>query len=209
MARIPLELEGRAQRPPFAVRRALAWVRKQYGKDMDSALAMSHHPGVLFPWSLMEMAGQRRRSRLPAQLADLVVLVTAARLGCSWCVDFGSYEWEQKGLDPAVLAEAVRWRTSDAFDDDQRAAFAYAELASGDLDDLAGVGDEVVADLRRRFGDDGVVELTYLVALENMRSRFNAALGLTSQGFSSGEACSIAVRAVADRRASASASASA
>lgn len=201
MARIQLDLEGRATRPSFAVRQALGWARRQYGKDVDSALAMSHHPGVFFPWSLMEGAGQRRRTRLPGHLADLVVLVTAAHIGCSWCVDFGSHEWEKQGLDPAVLVEAVRWRTSSSWDEDHRAAFAYAELVSGDPDELAAVGDDVVADLRRRFGDDGVVELTYLVVLENMRSRFNAALGLTSQGFSSGDACSVATRAVAARRA--------
>ena len=46
------------------------------------------------------------------------------------------------------------------------------------------VTDEIVADLLHRFGEPGVVELAYLVALENMRSRFNSTLGLTTQGFS-------------------------
>jgi hypothetical protein len=33
------------------------------------------------------------------------------------------------------------------------------------------------------------MELTYLIALENLRSRMNLALGITKQGFSSSEAC--------------------
>ena len=49
--------------------------------------------------------------------------------------------------------------------------------------------DEQVADLERRFGRDGVVELTYQIALENLRSRMNSSLGVTEQGFSSGEGC--------------------
>ena len=69
-----------------------------------------------------------------------------------------------------------------------REAFGYAEAVSGDL---STVQDEMVADLRQRFGDDGAVELTYLIALENMRSRFNSSLGIASQGFSSGDACVI------------------
>ena len=189
MARITLDLAQRARRPSLLVRGALAVTRRQYGGDLDSALAMSHHPGVFWPWGLMEMAGERRRSRLPEHLDHLVVVATAMHLGCSWCIDFGSSLWEQKGLDHDVLLDLVRWREVDRFDDDTRAALSFAEAASGNLDQVT---DEMVVDLRTRFGQDGLVELAYLVALENMRSRFNSSLGLASQGFSSGEACSLA-----------------
>jgi hypothetical protein len=37
--------------------------------------------------------------------------------------------------------------------------------------------------LRAELGEDGLVELSMMVAVENERSRFNSALGLTSQGF--------------------------
>ncbi|MBD0292482.1 MAG: carboxymuconolactone decarboxylase family protein [Jiangellaceae bacterium] len=198
MARITLDLHHRDHAPSWLVRAALAWGRHRYGEDLDTVLAMSHHPGVLFPWALMESAGLRRRSRLPAGLADLVVLVTAAYLGCSWCIDFGASEWERRGLDPEVSVDAVRWQTADRFDDDFRAAFRFAEAASGQLER---VSDEMVADLVDRFGEAGVVELAYVVALENMRSRFNSVLGLTAQGFSSGEACSLALRRGAARTA--------
>jgi AhpD family alkylhydroperoxidase len=188
MARITLDPDHREQAPPWWIRAALAWGRRRYGQDPDTVLAMSHHPGVLVPWALMETAGLRRRSVLPDGLAELVVLVTAAHIGCSWCVDFGAYEWERRGFDPDVVLDAVRWRIADRFDDDARAAFQFAEAASGQLDQ---VSDAMVADLIRRFGEPGMVELAYLVALENMRSRFNSVLGLTTQGFSSGEACSL------------------
>jgi hypothetical protein len=36
-----------------------------------------------------------------------------------------------------------------------------------------------------------VIELTYQIGLENMRARVNATLGLTEQGFNSGDACRI------------------
>lgn len=53
------------------------------------------------------------------------------------------------------------------------------------------VTDEQVADLERRFGRAGVVELTYKIAHEDMRARMNSALGITDQGFSSGDACRV------------------
>lgn len=51
------------------------------------------------------------------------------------------------------------------------------------------VTDEQVADLLARLGDAGLLELTYVVAQENLRSRMNTALGITAQGFSTGPAC--------------------
>jgi len=56
--------------------------------------------------------GDGRRAatdRLPEHLDHLVVVATAMHLGCSWCIDFGSSLWEQKGLDHDVLLDLVRW----------------------------------------------------------------------------------------------------
>ena len=46
------------------------------------------------------------------------------------------------------------------------------------------VTDEMSAHLLRELGDATFVELTFMVGLENLRSRVNSALGLRSQGFS-------------------------
>ena len=40
-------------------------------------------------------------------------------------------------------------------------------------------------------GADGVIELTYQVGIENMRARMNSALGITEQGFGSGDSCRV------------------
>jgi alkylhydroperoxidase family enzyme len=45
------------------------------------------------------------------------------------------------------------------------------------------VTDEQVERLRADLTDEQLVELTSVISLENYRSRTNAALGLTSQGF--------------------------
>jgi alkylhydroperoxidase family enzyme len=43
----------------------------------------------------------------------------------------------------------------------------------------------VIALLRGHFSDDEIVELTALIAFQNLSSKFNAALGVPSQGFCS------------------------
>ena len=92
------------------------------------------------------------------------------------------------GLDVERLKEIDSYATSPAFTDDERAAIAYADAMTTDPHTVT---DEQVADLRARFGDAGVIELTYQIGLENMRARVNAALGITEQGFNSGDACRI------------------
>ncbi len=45
------------------------------------------------------------------------------------------------------------------------------------------VSDELFAELRRRFSEEAIVELTVHVAFENFRSKFNHALRIEAQGF--------------------------
>ncbi len=77
---------------------------------------------------------------------------------------------------------------SALFTEDERAAIAYADAMTTDPHTIT---DEQVEDLKRRFGDDGVIELTYQIGVENMRARMYSALGITEQGFSSGDACRV------------------
>jgi hypothetical protein len=43
--------------------------------------------------------------------------------------------------------------------------------------------------LRRRFDEPQIVELTWAAAIENLRARFNWALGIESQGYAEGAVC--------------------
>jgi alkylhydroperoxidase family enzyme len=45
------------------------------------------------------------------------------------------------------------------------------------------VTDQLVTRLREFFDEDGIVELTGLVALQNLSSKFNSALDVAAQGF--------------------------
>ena len=86
------------------------------------------------------------------------------------------------------LKDVENYATSPAYTDDERAAIAYADAMTTDPHTIT---DEQVADLQRRFGDDGVIELTYQIGIENMRARMYSALGITEQGFNSGDACRV------------------
>jgi len=73
-----------------------------------------------------------------------------------------------------------RWRDSDVYTDLERTVMDYAEAMTATPPEVT---DEQVERLREELTEEQLVELTAIAALENYRSRTNAALGLTSQGF--------------------------
>lgn len=161
--------------------RLAAWSsRRRLGREADPVSAWSHHPGVLLTLLRLETRVHRRWRRLDPTLRALGVTAAASRIGCSWCMDFGYWSFHHQGVDSRKLEDVPRWRSSPVYSDLERLVLEYAEAMT---ETPPAVDDAMVARLREHLHDAQVVELTALVALENMRSRTNAALGLTSQGF--------------------------
>jgi len=128
----------------------------------------------------LETIAERGWGRLDHRLRWLAIQASAMRIGCSWCTDFGYFEGMQRGVDAHKVRAVAEWRTSALFDDRERAVLEYAEAATATPVVIA---DELMERLHLHFSDDELVELVSWVALENLRSRFNAGLGLHSQGF--------------------------
>jgi len=184
MARIPLDP------PRTRLYRLAEWyARRTYGVVPDPLPAMAHNLPVLLT-DLRFEASLARWKRLDPTLKALAVMASAVSIGCSWCVDFGYWVTTNEGVDPVKMREVPRWRDSDVYSDLERQVMAYAEAATATP---TAVTDEMVEQLRRRLDDAQLVELTMMVAVENVRSRFNSALGLTSQGFA--DRCELAADA--------------
>jgi len=162
--------------------------KRRYGQVPEPFTVTAHHRGLMIAGAMHETMLDRASKTLPVSVRELAVFWTARTVGCSWCVDFGSMLQRLDGLDIQRLKEIDNYASSPAFTDDERAAIAYADAMTTDPHTVT---DEQVADLRARFGDAGVIELTYQIGVENMRARMNTALGITEQGFSSGDACRV------------------
>lgn len=155
-------------------------VARRFGGPADPLRAMWHNPRVLRADLALE-AGVSRFRTLPPHLGKLAEMTAAVQIECGWCMDFGYFLAHTQGLEPAKLEQVPTWRTSDAFTPLERRVMEFAEAATATP---PAVTDEMTRHLRTDLGDAGLVELTMLVAVENLRSRFNSTLGLSSQGFS-------------------------
>lgn len=160
--------------------RAMEWYsRRTYGKVLDPAKALGHNPKVLRSDLRFELA-VAKWDRLDADLKALAVMASAASIGCSWCMDFGYWENRRRGMDVRKVRDVPVWRESDAYTTLERDVMEYAEGMSATPPVVA---DEPAGRLLAALGEAAYVELTAMVAVENLRSRMNSALGLTSQGF--------------------------
>jgi len=170
---------------------AWRYSRKQFGKVVEPVQAAAHHNGVLMASGAFETAVARGWHELDEHLRWLATQATSAAIGCSWCTDFGYYESVQRGVDPAKVRDVSRWRDSDVYDDRERLVLEFADAVNATP---AAVTDDLAARLRETFSEKEIVELAAWIALENNRSRFNAGLGLKSEGFA--DKCAVPLRPV-------------
>ncbi|MGH3434238.1 MAG: carboxymuconolactone decarboxylase family protein [Thermocrispum sp.] len=164
------------------------FARKRYGASLDPLAVSANHAPLMRAGAVHEMLVERASTELPENVRELAVYRTAVRLGCSWCIDFGTMLQLHHGLDIERLEHIDEYATSDLYSRAERLAIAYADAMTATPVDVT---DAQVAELEAEFGRKGVVELTYHVALENMRARTNSALGIPAQGFA--ESCALPV----------------
>lgn len=170
------------------VKAAYWYAGRRFGEVPEPFAVLANHRKLFTVSARHEMGVQKASTVLPPNVRDIAVYRVAWTVGCSWCVDFGTMLQRLEGLDIDRLQHIGEYDTSPLYSDDERAAIAYADAMT---ETPTTATDEQVADLERRFGRDGVVELTYQIGLENMRSRMNSALGIHDQGFNSGDACRV------------------
>lgn len=178
---------------PKGVLQRYAWrySRKVFGKIVEPVEAAAHHNGVLMASGALETVVDKRWHELDRNLRWLAVQATSAAVGCSWCIDFGYYESVSSGMDPRKIHGVTRWHDSGIYDVRERLVLEYAEAVNSTPSTMT---EDLAARLREHFSDKQIVELAAWIALENNRSRFNAGLGLRSEGFA--EQCAVPPSAV-------------
>jgi AhpD family alkylhydroperoxidase len=154
--------------------------RKLMG-DVPEPVEVAWHNRKVLNFSLGVGRKVQRWDQCDENLKSLAHMAAAALIGCSFCLDLGYFTAHNEGLDEAKAREVPRWRESDVFTPLERDVMEYAEAMS---QTPLTVTDELSAGLLDQIGAPALVELTAYIALANMYSRTNVALGVTSQGFS-------------------------
>lgn len=154
--------------------------RRRYGQVLLPGLLWGRSPLLFMGVALLYGALDRRRSPIDPVLRSLVTVRVSQINWCAFCVDINSMTLARRcgSMDKVLALE--NWRESMLFDARERIALEYAEAMT---DSRLGVKDELRQRVVQHFDEDAVVELTGLVAFQNLSSKFNSALGVPAQGF--------------------------
>jgi AhpD family alkylhydroperoxidase len=155
--------------------------RRKYGQVLQPALLWGRSPRVFLGVALLYGALERRGSPLEPALRSLLSLRVAQLNACRFCVDINSALLDARAGSRSRSEALGRWRDSSVFSEREQAALGYAEVMTrGEFP----VSEELMRRLHGCFDDDAIVELTALIAFQNLSSRFNSALAVPSQGLS-------------------------
>jgi uncharacterized peroxidase-related enzyme len=167
-------------RPAWYLRPFFWNQKRKYGAVLDSARLWARSPKVFLGVALLYGAIDRKSSPIPPAARSLLTVRVSQLNGCRFCVDLNAATLLKRGVAPEKVDALAAWQTSNLFSAQERAALAYAEAMT--LPD-PGVNDAVMAQLKEHFDDDAIIELTALIAFQNMSSKFNSALAVPPQGF--------------------------
>ncbi len=141
--------------------------KRKYGQVLMPGLLWGRVPKLFIAVAILYGVLDRRRSPLDPVLRSLVTVRVSQLNGCRFCVDINSATLARRAGSQAKVDALDAWRDSDIFEAKEKAALDYAEA---------------MTDSTRRVSD-AIVELTGLIAFQNLSSKFNSALDVPAQGF--------------------------
>lgn len=160
--------------------RPLFWLqRRRYGTVLIPATVWARVPPLYLALTGFYAALERRRSPLAPTLRSLVQARISQLNHCAFCVDLNAALAAQRCGSMTKALALADWRISELFSAPERIALEYAEVVT---QTQCQVDSGLVARLREHFDEAALIELTALIAFQNLSSKFNAALDIPSQG---------------------------
>ena len=161
--------------------RPFFWSQKRrYGEVLLPGLLWGRVPRLFMTVAMLYGALDARRSLLDPVLRSLLTVRVSQLNWCSFCVDINSATLARRAGSMAKVEALAEWHTSSLYSAAERAALAYTEAMTITGQ---GVSDALMTELRQHYSDDAVIELTALIAFQNLSSKFNSALDVPPQGF--------------------------
>lgn len=157
------------------------WAQKRkYGQILDSSRVWARSPRLFFGLSVLFGAIDRRHSPIDPALRYLVIVRVSQLNNCDFCIDLNSYVLIMRHVSQEKINAIPTWKENELFSPKERAALEYAEYIT--LTTLE-ANNELLEKLEKHFNEDQIIELTAIIAYQNMSTKFNTVLGIKQQGF--------------------------
>ena len=159
--------------------RPLFWLQKRrWGQVLVPALTWARVPSLYLALAGFNAAIERKGSPLEPSLRSLVQSRVSQLDACVFCIDLNSMLAAERAGSLEKALAVSEWRQNALYSARERLALEYAEAVTANR-----VDDELAGRVKAEFGENAMIELTGLIAFQNMSAKFNAALDIPAQGF--------------------------
>ncbi len=163
---------------PWMIRLFFWKQKRKYGRVLDPGLLWGRSPWVFAAVALLYGALDRRSSPIDPVLRSLIAVKVSQINHCAFCVDINSATLVKHAVTMDKIHALSDWQNSPLFTPRERLALEYAEAVT-----LNKVDDTLRQRLRQQWDGDALVEMTGLIAFQNLSAKFNSALDIPAQGF--------------------------
>ena len=154
--------------------------KRKYGQVLKPALIWARVPKLFAAVAILYGVLDRRSSPIDPVLRSLITVRVSQINWCLFCIDINSSVLAKRTGSMEKVEALEQWQDSDLFDPKEKIVLQYVEA-------ITYTDQQVNKDLMNRlheyFDEDEIVELTGLIAFQNLSSKFYSALDLPAQRF--------------------------
>jgi alkylhydroperoxidase family enzyme len=161
---------------------------RREGTPRPESQAIRAHVPAAF-WSFAEAwEGVFRNGVMDHSIKELCRVYVSRSVKCEYCGNQRSVKSAKQGLEEADYADLLNFERSSRYDERQKAALAYAEAITWDLE----ADDALWERLRRHYTEPQIVELGYFVAITMGQQRWLRTLNIDHHQVLAGTSASMA-----------------
>lgn len=161
--------------------RLIFWVQKRkYGQVLNSALVWGKSPMIFLALSWFYRCIDRKNSPLSPTLKTLIIVRVSQLNECSFCIDLNTSILIQRGFDLKKIQSLSFWQKSEVFDDLEKLVLEYTEAVTESKNKI---DEQLRIRMSQHFNETEIVEITAIIAFQNMSTKFNNAFDIKPQGF--------------------------
>ena len=154
--------------------------KRKYGQVLKPALLWARVPKLFAAVAMLYGVLDRRFSPIEPVLRSLITVRVSQINWCLFCIDINSSLLAKRTGSMKKVEALDHWQDSELFDLKEKIVLEYVEAIT--YTDKQ-VNNDLMDQLREYFDEDEIVEITGLIAFQNLSSKFNSALDLPAQGF--------------------------
>jgi alkylhydroperoxidase family enzyme len=167
------------EKPPSLLGKLLNLaIRRELGRSITPSQVIYNRVPAAWRITLAFQLFERYGAKLPQELQLLLQTRVAMLNGCAFCQDIKRAVAVRSKLGTERFDALADWRSSDVFDERERAALAYVEEATRSKV----VSDAIFAELAKHFDEREIAEITLSNAIENFYNLLNLPLEVEADG---------------------------